>query len=144
MTFSSNPSDRSTNDSKDVSISSVPLVGKRDSIEVTKVLSDGTQELTTYRNSYDWEASDDMRERLEQWLCLRSDVPYQCLLTFVSFRVWSSLAAVLLTYANPLGLVLVSALVLCLSVLVFVSARSLPTLAASSLRLFVVAVAVFS
>lgn len=141
MTAYTNDSDRANNGSKDVSISNVPLVGKRDSIEIRKQLSDGSTEATTYRNAYTWTASDSWLENTEQWLAIRTDHGYQAFVTYAASRLWVKLAIALTLVIPTLGYLMLFAFVVGLGSLCYVALRSPSTLAASSLRLLMIAIA---
>lgn len=139
-----NESGLSTNGSKDISISNVPAVGKRDLIVVDRSLPDGTRERSEYRNAYLWEASDDWQEKVEQWLCVRSDYSYQSLLTLVVFRLWSASAQLALVSVPALGYIIGAALVVALVALLSIVVKTPALLAPASLRLFLVVVGTFA
>jgi hypothetical protein len=102
---SNNDSDRATNGSKDVSISNVPLVGKRDRIRIHKQHSDGSTEATTYDNAYTWTAADIVQEKLEYWLTFAGcrsglQLATESFQTYAAVRVWRGLT-IALTLVNP-------------------------------------------
>ena len=144
MSHNSNESGLSTNATKDVSISNVPQVGKRDKLQVTTVSPDGST-TATYTNAYQWEASDSWLEQAEQWLAIRSSHTTEAFVTFAASRLWFKTAVALVAVANPglstLGLLLLITWVVGVGALVYVASRSSRSLAASSLRLLMIAIA---
>jgi hypothetical protein len=130
-----NESGLSNNNNRDVSISPVPAVGKRDTIVKTTIGIDGTT-TETYSNRYLWVASDDWQEKIEQWLCIRSDYVYELFLTFACSRLLFKGAIALFHINNTLGLILFFGWFLGFLSLAFVATRKMETLTASWLRLF--------
>jgi hypothetical protein len=133
-----------TNNVKDVSVSNVPGVGKRDALTVVKHLPDGTTERSLYTNAYEWEQGELWQERAERWLCVREAFVDEALLTFVVFRLWSATAAVALVSLPAFGYVLSAGLVLSLLSVAGVICRGGWKVAEGSLlRVFTILVAVW-
>jgi hypothetical protein len=134
----------STNNVRDVSVSNVPGVGKRDALTVVKNLPDGTTERSRYTNEYQWEQGELWQERMEKWLCIREAFVDETLLTFVVFRLWSATAAVTLVSLPAFGYVLTAGLGLSLLALVGVVCRGgWKVVEGSLLRVFTILVAVW-
>jgi hypothetical protein len=139
-----NESGLSNNGTKDVSISNVPLVGKRDRIQTTTVTPEGTT-TATYTNQYTWEAADSWQEQIEQWLAIRHSHGAEAFATYAASRLWFKTAIALTGAVVPglstLGLMLILAWAVGVGSLCYVALRSPSTLAASSLRLLMIAIA---
>ena len=134
----SNESGLSTNATKDVSISNVPAVGKRDKLMHTTTTPEGTT-TATYTNEYQWEASDVFQERVEQWLYIRGSYVTEVFATYAVSRLWIKLATALIPLSPSLGytgLVVFGVGVACLC---WVVSRKPANLAASALRLLSIA-----
>lgn len=142
----SNENGLSTNSQKDISISNVPSVGKRDAFIIETISPEG-KETKTYRNAYQWEATDLLAERLERWLTLAdcysiADLIQTLTFSLLLFRVPVTIAWALLP--NTLGIIacaLIAAMLLVIGGCIV--RKGLDLLLASSLRLFIIAVALF-
>ncbi len=137
---------RESNNVKDVSISNVPLVGKRDRIKVSKRTPDGLEQ-TEYSNDYLWTADDLFQEKLEKWLYIRSNHLEECLMTFVLSRLAIATTAVLLEvpwlvafgYVGAVGI-----LVFWLAIVTVIVRSKGQMVPAASLRLFILLIGFFS
>jgi hypothetical protein len=136
-----NESGLSNNGIKDVSVSNVPNIGKRDKLKKVSTTPEGTT-TETYVNDYLWEAESLWEEKLSQWLAIKSDFVHEVFLTYVASKLWSSLAFSLFPLAPVISSAMVTAFVLFCLVCAFLLWRNPNLLAASALRLFIITIGV--